>query len=80
MTEHEPKHDGWPAEYRDPRDRPHPETLRITVEPFEQAHEKTLAAVHIAEKGKSAPAVVSFASINDLWKVLTERASNSCGD
>jgi predicted transcriptional regulator len=73
MTENEPTHDGWPAEYRDPRDRPHPETLRITVEPFEQAREETLAAARTTEDGESTPAVVSFASIDDLRKVLTER-------
>ena len=73
MTEHDSDHDGWPTEYRDPRDWPHPETLRITVEPFEQAREETLAAAHTVEEGESTPAVVSFASIDDLRKVLTER-------
>ena len=73
MTDNEPTHDGWPAEYRDPRDRPHPETLRITVEPFEQAREETLTAARTTEDGESTPAVVSFASIDDLRKILTER-------
>ncbi|EMA37748.1 HVO_A0114 family putative DNA-binding protein [Halococcus hamelinensis] len=73
MTDNEPTHDGWPAEYRDPRDRPHPETLRITVEPFEQAREETFAAARTVEDGESTPAVVSFASIDDLRKILTER-------
>jgi predicted transcriptional regulator len=73
MTDNESTDDGWPAEYHDPRDRPHPDTLRITVEPFEQAREETLAAARTAEDGESTPAVVSFASIDDLRKVLTER-------
>src|SRR5699024_6236085 len=73
MTDNEPTHDGWPAKYRDPRDRPHPETLRITVESFERAREETLAAARTTEDGESTPAVVSFASINDLRKILTER-------
>jgi len=73
MTDNGSTHDGWPAEYRDPRDRPHPETLRITVEPFEQAREETLAAARTTENGESTPAVVSFASIDDLRKILTER-------
>ena len=73
MTDNEPTDDGWPAEYRDPRDRPHPETLRITVESFEQAREETVAAARTAEDDESTPAVVSFASIDDLRKILTER-------
>src|SRR5699024_6295115 len=73
MTDNESTHDGWPAEYRDPRDRPHPETLRITVEPFEQAREETLTAARTTEDGDSTPAVASFASIDDLRKILTER-------
>ena len=73
MTDNEPTHDGWPAEYRDPRDRPHPETLRITVESFEQAREETLAAARATEDGDSTPAVVSFASVSDLREILTDR-------
>ena len=71
MTEH----DGWPEEYRDPRDRPHPETLRITVEPFEAMREQTLEAARTAASGESEspPAVVSFASVDQLREILTER-------
>jgi predicted transcriptional regulator len=67
--------DGWPDEYHDPRDRPHPETLRITVEPFEQMREQTLEAARTAADGEaeSPPAVVSFASVEELRKILTER-------
>jgi predicted transcriptional regulator len=64
--------DGWPDEYRDPRDRPQPETLRITVEPFEEMREQTLEAARTAANGDSTPAVVSFASMGDLRKILTE--------
>lgn len=35
MTEHAPDHDDWPEEYRNPRDRPHPETLWTPAELFE---------------------------------------------
>jgi predicted transcriptional regulator len=75
MTEHDPDHDGWPVEYRDPRDRHHPETLRITVEPFEEMREQTLDAARTATDGESEspPAVVSFASVEELRKILTER-------
>jgi predicted transcriptional regulator len=73
MTEHDSDHDGWPAEYRDPRDRPHPETLRIIVEPFEGMREETLDTAHTVANGESAPAVVSFASVGALRKILTER-------
>ena len=71
MTEH----DGWPDEYRDPRDRPHPKTLRITVEPFEEMREQTLDAARTAasDESESPPAVVSFASVDQLREILTER-------
>jgi predicted transcriptional regulator len=65
--------DGWPDEYRDPRDRPHPETLRITLEPFEQMREQTLETARTVANDESPPAVVSFASVSDLRKILTER-------
>lgn len=74
MTDHDRRpEDGWPDEYRDPRDRPHPETLRITVEPFEQTREETLETARTVANDESAPAVVSFASVNDLRKILTDR-------
>lgn len=68
-------HDGWPAEYRDPRDRPHPETLRITVESFEVMREETveMARTAASDDSESQPAVVSFASVDQLREILTER-------
>lgn len=71
-------HDGWPDKYRNPRDRPHPSVLRVTVEPFDEMREATLdAAKEISgttENGnESPPAVVSFATVGELRKILTER-------
>jgi predicted transcriptional regulator len=74
MTDHDiHSEDGWPDEYRDPRDRPHPETLRITVEPFEQAREETLETARTVANDEASPAVVSFASVSDLREILTDR-------
>ena len=66
-------HDGWPDKYRDPRDRPHPDVLRVTVETFDRAREETLAAAEAAAEGETAPAVVSFATVGELRKILTDR-------
>jgi len=71
MTDHTA--DGWPDKYSDPRDRPHPDTLRVTVKPFDAAREDTLEAVDAVAEGESAPAVVSFATVGDLRKMLTDR-------
>lgn len=47
----DPNHDGWPEEYRDPRDRPHPEVLCVTVESFDGMCEETLAAAEGVDEG-----------------------------
>ena len=65
--------DGWPEEYRDPRDRPHPSVLRVTVESFDEMCEDSRAAVGAVEEGEEQPAVVSFRSVGDLRKILTDR-------
>jgi predicted transcriptional regulator len=65
--------EGWPDEYRDPRDRPNPSVLRITVESFDEMREDTRAAVGAVEEGKEQPAVVSFRSVGELRKILTDR-------
>ena len=65
--------DGWPDEYRDPRDRPHSSVLRITVESFDEMREDTLAAAEAVSEGKEQPAVVSFRSVGKLRKILTDR-------
>ena len=65
--------DGWPEEYRDPRDRPHPSVLRVTVESYDEMCEDTRAAVGAVEVGEEQPAVVSFRSVGDLRKILTDR-------
>lgn len=66
--------DGWPDKYRDPRDRPHPSVLRITVESFEGMREDTLGAVGaISEADEQQPAVVSFRTVGELRKILTDR-------
>lgn len=66
-------HDGWPEKYRDPRDRPHPEVLRVTVETLDRMREETLEAVEAVGQGESPPAVVSFATVGELRKMLTDR-------
>lgn len=69
----EPNHDGWPNKYSDPRNRPHPDVLRITVESFDDAFEDTLTAVDAVADGDPQPAVVSFATVAELRKILTDR-------
>jgi predicted transcriptional regulator len=66
-------HDGWPDKYRDPRDRPHPDVLRVTVEQFDEGRENTLEVADAAAEGESPPAVVSFATVGELRKILTDR-------
>jgi predicted transcriptional regulator len=66
-------HDGWPDKYRDPRDRPHPTVLRVTVEGFDDVREDTLERVDAVAEGDSSPAVVSFATVGELRKILTDR-------
>ena len=67
------EHDGWPEKYRDPRDRPHPSMLRITVESFEGMRQDTLDAVEAISEGEEQSAVVSFATVGELRKILTDR-------
>ena len=64
---------GWPGKYSDPRDRPYPALLRVTVESFETMQEDTLDAVEKIADGESQPAVVSFATVGNLRKILTNR-------
>lgn len=66
-------HDGWPDEYRDPRNRPHPEALRVTVETGNEAREEIVETAEETASGESLPAVVSFASVAELRKILTDR-------
>ena len=65
--------DGWPDEYRDPRDRPHPSVLRITVASFEEAREDTREAADAVSDGAARPAVVSFRTVGELRTILTDR-------
>jgi len=65
--------DGWPEKYRDPRNRPHPAVLRVTVEGFDHTREQTLAAADAVSDGDEQPAVVSFETVSELRKVLTNR-------
>ncbi|MFC7188156.1 hypothetical protein [Halorubrum yunnanense] len=69
----EPTDDGWPEKYRDPRDRPHPSVLRVTVESFEEMREETRNATETASRGDKQPAVVSFATVGELRTILTDR-------
>jgi predicted transcriptional regulator len=71
MTDH--TDDGWPEKYRDPRDRPHPSVLRITVESFNRAREEALDAAETVNDGEEQPAVVSFRTVNELREILTDR-------
>jgi predicted transcriptional regulator len=66
-------HDGWPEEYRDPRERPHPDVLRVTVETFDDTREGILDAAEVAADGEPQPAVVSFGTVAELRRSLTER-------
>jgi predicted transcriptional regulator len=66
-------HDGWPDKYSDPRDRPHPDVLRVTVETFDEMREDALAATEALEQGEEQPAVVSFSTVAELRKILTDR-------
>ena len=66
-------HDGWLDKYRDPRDRPHPDVLRVTVETFDEMREGTVDATNAVADGESPPAVVSFATVGELRKILTDR-------
>lgn len=65
--------DGWPEKYRDPRDRPHPSVLRVTVESFEEMREGTRDAVEAISEGEEQPAVVSFRTVGEVRKILTDR-------
>jgi len=69
----DPTDDGWPDKYRDPRNRPHPSVLRITVESFEKMREETRNAIETASEGDEQPAVVSFATVGELRTILTDR-------
>lgn len=64
---------GWPEEYRDPRDRPHPTELRVTVERFDGMREQTRKAIDDVKTGDPVEAVVSFATIEELRQILTDR-------
>ena len=64
---------GWPDKYSDPRNRPYPALLRVTVESFETMQEDTLDAVEKIADGESQPALVSFATVGNLRKILTNR-------
>jgi predicted transcriptional regulator len=66
-------HDGWPDKYRDPRDRPHPDVVRVTVGTFDEMHDDVLSAADAVADGESQPAVVSFATVGELRKILTDR-------
>ena len=65
--------DGWPEKYRDPRDRPHPDVVRVTVETGDEMRDGVLDATDAVADGESRPAVVSFATVDQLRKILTDR-------
>ena len=65
--------DGWSNQYSDPRDRPHPRVLRLTVETFGQLRETTINAAAAVAADDEPPAVVSFATVSELRKILTDR-------
>jgi len=71
----DPIDDGWPDKYSDPRDRPHPSVLRVTVESLEELREETLDTIEAISEAdpKEQPAVVSFATVGDLREILTDR-------
>lgn len=53
--------------------RPHPSMLRVTVESFIEMREATRDAAEAVADGDEQPAVVSFATVNDLRTILTDR-------
>jgi predicted transcriptional regulator len=65
--------DSWPEKYRDPRTRPHPEELRVIVETGTSTHEDIVETAEAVASGESSPAVVSFATVGELRKILTDR-------
>jgi predicted transcriptional regulator len=65
--------DGWPDKYSDPRDRPHPDVLRVTVESVDEMEEDTLDTIDAVSDGEEQPAVVSFRTVGELRKILTDR-------
>jgi predicted transcriptional regulator len=69
----DPIDDGWPDKYRDPRDRPHPDVLRVTVESFDEMRGETFGAAEAVSDGEEQSAVVSFATVEELRKILTDR-------
>lgn len=69
----DPTDDGWPDKYSDPRDRPHPSVLRVTVESFDEMREDTLDTVSALSEGEEQAAVVSFPTVGELRKILTDR-------
>lgn len=69
----DPTDDGWPDKYSDPRDRPHPSVLRVTVESFDQMRDDTLDTIGALSEGEEQPAVVSFSTVGELRKILTDR-------
>lgn len=69
----DPTDDGWPDKYSDPRDRPHPSVLRVTVESFDQMRDDTLDTIGVLSEGEEQPAVVSFSTVGELRKILTDR-------
>jgi len=73
MKMNESNHDGWPDEYRDPRDRLHPDILRVTVETFDEMREGALEDAEAIAEGEPRAAVVSFATVGELRKILTDR-------
>lgn len=69
----DPTDDGWPAKYRDPRDRPHPDVLRVTVETFDRMQAETREATTAISDDTPQPAVASFSTVSDLRRILTDR-------
>jgi predicted transcriptional regulator len=69
----DPTDDGWPDKYHDPRDRPHPSVLRVTVESFDEMREDSLDTAEAISEGEEQPAVVSFQTVSELRKILTDR-------
>ena len=69
----DPTDNGWPDKYSDPRDRPHPDVLRVTVESFDEMEEDALDTIDAVSDGEEQPAVVSFRTVGELRKILTDR-------
>ncbi|MFC7114638.1 hypothetical protein ACFQH2_06235 [Natronoarchaeum sp. GCM10025703] len=74
----DPTDDGWPDKYSDPRDRPHPSVLRVTVESFDELREDVLDAAEAVSEGRSSLRSSRSARLGSCGRSSPTAGSNSC--